>query len=79
MKQPQRGPGEAAPAEGVREPAPAGHTLREKAYADKGLTPAQQADPALNGPAHDADGDGLSNAVEFALAPTAEHGTTPAP
>lgn len=32
------------------------------------LTPAQQADPMLNGPAHDADGDGLPNVVEFALA-----------
>lgn len=31
------------------------------------LTPAQQADPQLNGPGHDANGNGVPNAVEFAL------------
>jgi cytochrome c peroxidase len=34
------------------------------------LTPAQQLDPALNGPAHDANGNGVPNAIEFALGST---------
>lgn len=31
------------------------------------LTPAQLANPALNGPEHDANGNGIANAIEFAL------------
>lgn len=31
------------------------------------LTPAQQSNPALNGPAHDANGNGIANAAEFVL------------
>lgn len=37
------------------------------AWRSANLTPAQQSDPLLNGPEHDANGNGVPNAVEFAL------------
>ena len=37
------------------------------AWVAANLTPAQQADPAVNGPLGDANGNGISNAIEFAI------------